>query len=43
MKKYVTPNVILLFLEYQDICTASISEDGTAIFYDYNFEDDAWF
>ena len=43
MKKYVTPNAILVLLEYQDICTAStVNQNGNANFKDYDFNEDSW-
>ena len=41
MKKYVTPDVVLVLLEYQDICTAS-PVNGNANFKDYDFNEDSW-
>ena len=42
MKKYVTPDAVLVLLEYQDICTASPVGNGNANFEDYDFEDGSW-
>ena len=42
MKKYVSPDVELVLLEFQDICTASPVGNGNANFGDYDFNEDSW-
>ena len=38
MKKYVKPDVKLVMLAYQDICTASVvDKKGDLVFNDYDF------
>ena len=37
MKKYVKPDVKLVMLAYQDICTASVVHKGDLVFSDYDF------
>ena len=42
MKKYVTPDVTVVLLEQQDICTTSSFSNGNANFEDYGFDPSLW-
>ena len=42
MKKYVTPDVTVVLLEQQDICTTSSFSNGNANFEDYGFDSSLW-